>query len=126
MTKVPILHFEKINEMEEIINELLRQLKKELNTMKLREKFEDQVDTENKELLSNFLSHLKEDDYEIIYRKIEKWFEKAQKFVRKVVKEFQKEIETKVIMDEEKENLKKLTEELKKTILFNIEKVKDN
>ncbi len=123
MTKVPILNFEKINEMEEIINELLEQLKKELNTMKLREKFEEQVDPQNKELLTNFLSHLKEDDYEIIYRKIEKWFEKAQKFVRKVVKEFQKEIETKVIMDEEKENLKKLTEELKKTILFNIEKV---
>ena len=124
MNKVPILSYSKVNEFEEFTSDILRNLKKDLNFIKLREKFEDQVDSEEKELLNVFISHLKEEDYEIIYKKIEYWLEKALKFVRKNVKEFQKETDSKIIIEQEYENLKNKIEEKRKTILNLNEKVK--
>ena len=124
MNKVPILSYSKVNEFEEFTSDILRNLKKDLNFIKLREKFEDQVDSEDKELLNVFISHLKEEDYEIIYKKIEYWLEKALKFVRKNVKEFQKETDSKIIIEQEYENLKNKIEEKRKTILNLNEKVK--
>ena len=62
MNKVPILSYSKVNEFEEFTSDILRNLKKDLNFIKLREKFEDQVDSEDKELLNVFISHLKEED----------------------------------------------------------------
>ena len=73
-----------------------------------------------------FISHLKEEDYEIIYKKIEYWLEKALKFVRKNVKEFQKETDSKIIIEQEYENLKNKIEEKRKTILNLNEKVKQD
>ena len=126
MNKVPILSYSKVNEFEEFTSDILRNLKKDLNFIKLREKFEDQVDSEDKELLNVFISHLKEEDYEIIYKKIEYWLEKALKFVRKNVKEFQKETDSKIIIEQEYENLKNKIEEKRKTILNLNEKVKQD
>ena len=126
MNKVPILSYSKVNEFEEFTSDILRNLKKDLNFIKLREKFEDQVDSEDKELLNVFISHLKEEDYEIIYKKIEYWLEKALKFVRKNVKEFQKETDSKIIIEQEYENLKNRIEEKRKTILNLNEKVKQD
>ena len=97
MNKVPILSYSKVNEFEEFTSDILRNLKKDLNFIKLREKFEDQVDSEDKELLN---------------------------FVRKNVKEFQKETDSKIIIEQEYENLKNKIEEKRKTILNLNEKVK--
>ena len=117
MTKVPILTYNKIAELEELLTVLLKDLQKELNPLKLREKYEEFFDEEDKENLSNVVFHLKEEDYEMIYNKIEKWSEKMTKFVKKNVKEFLKEQDSKIIVEEESVNLKHQIEEKMKSIM---------
>ena len=124
MSKVPIISYSKVNEFEEMTSKLLKNLQKDLNFIKLREKLEDSVDAEDRELLNNFISHLKEEDYDIIYKKIEYWYEKALKFVRKSVKEFQKDSDLKILIEQENENQKNKIEEKRKTILHLNERVR--